>query len=269
MAVRLGMRLGESSRLLPQSTSASHSPPRFDPSNQTILLFALFLRHAQLNQDTMPSNSSREVVPEILDQLSHNDPAAQRSRRDLKRLNWIMGNERRVRQMAKAFSEAAAQGIVEIGAGDGSLTHQLAHQFPSAPISAYDLAPRPPQIKPRIEWHQGDLFDQMKPATGGLLVANLFLHHFEGDALEKIGQICDGFDALIFNEPNRARLPHALGMLGWPFVNHVTRHDMHVSIDAGFHEGELPALLKLDPTKWTIRETSSWRGGRCVVACRA
>lgn len=214
----------------------------------------------------MPPNRPRIVIPEILDELPHDDPAAKRSRRDLARINRFMGNERLVLKHAKSFAKETELGITEIGAGDGSLIHQLTQQFPSAPASAYDLAPRPSTIDSRIDWHQGDLFEHINSIRGGLLVANLFLHHFEGDALQQIGQLCDGFRALIFNEPDRAQLPHALGALSWPFVNHVTRHDMHVSIDAGFQKGELPELLQLDPTKWQIRETSSWRGSRCVVA---
>ena len=217
----------------------------------------------------MPSNSPRKVVPEILDQLPHDDPAAQRSRRDLTRINWVMGNERRVIKEAEAFPIATTKGISEIGAGDGSIIQQLSRKFPDAPTHAYDLAPRPSNLDKSISWHQGDLFQQDASMTGGLLVANLFLHHFEGEALKQLGTICENFDALIFNEPNRAVLPHALGLLGWPFVNRVTRHDMHVSIDAGFQKGELQTLLQLDDAKWHIRETYSWRGARCVVAWRA
>ena len=214
----------------------------------------------------MPSNTIREVQPEILDELPHDDPAAQRSRRDLQRINIVMGNDQRILQAVRSHPNTASRGIVEIGAGDGTLIQRLAQQFPSAPASAHDLAPRPQKLDSRIHWHQGDIFNHASLISGGILVANLFLHHFMPDGLRQIGQICSKFDLLVFNEPNRAMLPHVLAMFGWPFINTVTRHDMHVSIDAGFQQRELTKLLELDEEKWEIRETSSWRGARCVVA---
>jgi hypothetical protein len=101
-----------------------------------------------------------------------------------------------------------------------------------------------------------------------MLVANLFLHHFEGEDLRRLGKICEGFDMLIFNEPDRSHIAAFLGRLLHPFVNHVTRHDMQVSIRAGFRSGEMTALLGLDASHWKIRETSTWRGARRVIALR-
>lgn len=101
--------------------------------------------------------------------------------------------------------------------------------------------------------------------TGGVLVANLFLHHFEGESLRMLGKLCGGFEVVVFSEPDRAILPHMLGVLLWPAINRVTRHDMHVSIRAGFAAGELPELMGLEPEKWTFRETSTWRGARRVI----
>jgi hypothetical protein len=56
--------------------------------------------------------------------------------------------------------------------------------------------------------------------------------------------------------------------LMWPWINRVTRHDMHVSISAGFVSGEISALLGLEPQHWQFEETSRWRGGRCVIGWR-
>ena len=209
--------------------------------------------------------SPRTVIPELLDHLPQDDPAAVRSRRDLRFINFLMGNERWICRNALKFPEVARQGIVEIGAGDGGLCGKLANRFPGIEISAYDLAPPPSDLPSGITWHRGDLFDQAPP-SGGLLIANLFLHHFEADALLKLGRWMENFEVLLINEPDRARLPHLLGGLMHPFINPVTRHDMHVSIDAGFSKGEIPCLLGLD--KWEIRESSTWRGSRRVVAWR-
>ena len=210
----------------------------------------------------------RIVIPELLDHLPAGDREAVRSRLDLRRINLLMGNERWICRTVSRFAPAAASGIVEIGAGDGVLCSKLARQFPQAPVTAYDLAPVPVDMESRVRWQQGDIFEMPVPARGGVLVANLFLHHFEKDMLAILGHWCGNFDRLIFNEPDRARLPHLLGGLMHPLINRVTRHDMHVSIRAGFTAGEIPRLLGLDPGCWQIRETSTWRGARRVLACR-
>ena len=211
---------------------------------------------------------ARVVIPELLDHLPADDPAAMRSRRDLRRINCLMGNERWVCRTTDEFPEAVGRGIVEIGAGDGALCGKLAAKFPQAPVAAYDLAPRPAGLAERIAWHRGDLFETAPPTGGGLLVANLFLHHFEAEALLALGRWMRDFEVLVINEPDRARLPHWLGGLLHPCINHVTRHDMHVSISAGFTAGESGGMLGLDPARWQIRESSTWRGARRVVCSR-
>ena len=211
---------------------------------------------------------SRIVEPELLDHLPHDDLAARRSRLDLRRINFLMGNERWILRTLELFSDAAASMICEIGAGDGGLAAKIRRRFPDSRVTACDLAPRPSGLDPAIDWRSGDIFHH-PPPPGGVLVANLFLHHFEGGDLRRLGKVCEDFDVLIFNEPNRSRTAAMLGTLLHPFVNHVTRHDMQVSIRAGFRGGEMAGLLGLDPARWRIEETSPWRGARRVVAWRA
>ncbi len=211
--------------------------------------------------------AKRLVTPELLDSLPPNDPEAVRSRRDLHRVNRLMGNERWILRAVDDFSKEAAPRMVEIGAGEGVLCNRLARKFPEATITAYDLAPRPATLDPRVDWRQGDLFKQPAPC-GDVLIANLFLHHFEDDALAELGRWMANFRMGIFNEPDRAHLPHFLGTLAHPFINRVTRHDMHVSIRAGFAAGEIPRSLGLDATHWKSEETSTWRGARRVIAWR-
>ena len=210
----------------------------------------------------------RVVIPEMLDHLPHDDPEALRSRRDLRRINFLMGNERWVLRTLRHHPDAAGRGIVEIGAGDGMLCRRLARRFPTAAVRAYDLAPEPTPVDPRVEWIQGDLFNAPAPEVGGVLIANLFLHHFEGDALSALGRWMKPFEVLVINEPDRACLPILLGCLMHPWVNRVTRHDMNVSIRGGFSGGEIPRFLRLLDGGWKIRETSTWRGARRVVAWR-
>jgi hypothetical protein len=208
---------------------------------------------------------NRVVVPELLDSMSHDDPEAIRSRRDLRRINLLMGNERWICRAVSKFPEIANRGIVEIGAGDGGLCNRLQKQFPTAPVAAYDLAPAPKDLNAKIKWHQGDIFTMSPPTTGGVLIANLFLHHFEGETLLELGRWVSGFDILIFNEPDRASFPHLLGKLMHPFINRVTRHDMHVSIRAGFTTGEMIHLMRLERQSLNAKEICTWRGARRVI----
>ncbi len=179
-----------------------------------------------------------------------------------------MGNERWVCRTVSRFPDEANRGIVEIGAGDGNLCNKLAERFPQAAVAAYDLAPVPVGLAARVAWHRGDIFAMPAPASGGVLVANLFLHHFESAALTALGQWFGNFEVLVFNEPDRAALPHMLGGLMHPWINRVTRHDMHVSIRAGFAAGEITRFLGLAPGRWQARESSTWRGARRVVVSR-
>ncbi len=212
--------------------------------------------------------AKRIVIPEILDHLPADDLDAMRSRRDLRRVNLLMGNERWVCRTARGFPEAAGRGIVEIGAGDGVLCGMLARSFPQARVTAYDLAPPPVDLEARVKWRRGDIFATPAPKPGGVLVANLFLHHFEGDSLTALGRWFGNFELLVFNEPDRAYLPHFLGALMHPWINRVTRHDMHVSIRAGFAAGEIIRLCGLDGGRWHFKETSTWRGARRVIGWR-
>ena len=209
----------------------------------------------------------RVVVPEILDHLSHDDPEAIRSRADLRRINCLMGNHRWIRRQLKHFSGSS---LLELGAGDGELLASL----DTSMRAGLDFAPRPPGLPSTVEWISGDIFETL-PAlfenrSGGntAIIANLFLHHFESDALASLGRLIQAAGFLCFSEPYRSRLALAEGAFLTPFVNRVTRHDMPVSIRAGFRPGELPDLLKLDRARWDVRETVSGLGACRLLASR-
>ena len=206
----------------------------------------------------------RKLTPELLDHLPHDDPGAMRSRADLRRINFFMGNERWI---ASAIPENTHH-ITEVGAGDGHLLARLAGKFPQAEITAYDLAPRPAHLPLSVKWIQGDLFAQAPPAHGGTLIANLFLHHFTVPKLCELGAWMRDFDTLLINEPLRALLPLMLGKLAAPFIHPITRHDMRVSIEAGFQPGELAETLALPQHGFVYREITDWRGAIRLVCQR-
>jgi hypothetical protein len=203
----------------------------------------------------MPPNM-RKLTPELLDHLPHDDPGARLSRRDLRRINFFMGNERWIASMIPSTERS----ITEIGAGDGHLLSRIANQHPDAAIAAYDLAPRPVGLPEKVEWKQGDLFSQSPPKVGGTLIANLFLHHFDESQLHELGKWMSAFDTLIINEPLRASINLFMAKLASPFIHPITRHDMRVSIEAGFVVGELASLLDLEENGFRIIESTDWRG---------
>lgn len=187
-----------------------------------------------------------------------------RSRSDLRRINRFMGNE----SWITSVMPKRTNHITEIGAGDGQLILKIAQQRPEVEITAYDLAPRPARIPHSVKWIEGDLFSQEPPSHGGTLIANLFLHHFTDTQLETLGGWIRNFQTVIINEPLRSRLPMLLGKIAAPFLHPITRHDMRVSIEAGFAPGELAKTLKLEEQGFKFREMTDWRGAIRVLASR-
>ena len=100
----------------------------------------------------------RLVEPEILDGLPSTDPAARRSRRDLRRINFLMGNFRWLRRWILRLN---ADAVTEIGAGDGAFLAALWErgQFDSGHLRGVDLAPRPASVPEGVVWTSGDVFE--------------------------------------------------------------------------------------------------------------
>jgi hypothetical protein len=210
--------------------------------------------------------TNRTIQPELLDELPATDVRAIRSRRDLNLINLLMGNFRWQRGAIRKHAQAAVLGVVEIGAGDGTLLNQLMNSFNSVPLTGLDLIGRPGSLHRDINWVTGDLIKSLGGLSGGVLIGNLILHHFHPADLEIIGRHCGRFQVVAFSEPLRSRRGHFWGWLLHPFVNDVTRHDLHKSIDAGFVPGELPLQLGLDPEHWNIVESGTILGGYRLIA---
>lgn len=214
---------------------------------------------------------SRRVRAEILDSMPPDDPSAQRSRGDLRRINALMGNYRWIERQVGERVEWQSGRLVELGAGDGRLSLRLAKRFPGLRVEAIDLVgATTEEVANAVIWHQGDLFECLDDdrLAGAVVVANLFLHHFHERQLAALGAMLKDAQGLIFCEPERRRQHVWLGRLLWPFVNEVTRHDMEVSIHAGFRSGELLDWLTVGEEEFNIVEESTWRGAYRVVACK-
>lgn len=203
----------------------------------------------------------RKLQPEILDHLPPEHPDAVDSRRDLRLINTLMGNHRWLRARLARHLEPGMK-IVELGAGDGSFARFLFRHLPRDfrfRFTAIDLAPRPAgwPDDARFEWRQEDLFQSdALPAADGVL-ACLVLHHFDHAALRALGARLANARFLLAREPARRWL--WMRFLLYPFrLNRVTRHDMKISMEAGFLGSEVADALGLSNPGWavSIRDTA-------------
>ncbi|MGB0416405.1 MAG: hypothetical protein ACPGKS_06120 [Coraliomargarita sp.] len=203
----------------------------------------------------------RILEPELLDQLDPADPDAVRSRRDLSLINRLMATEGWILSRLKTLV-GSVDTVIEFGAGEGRLLSKVHQRFPGLRCVGYDLVPRPNGLPLGIEWASGDFlkdFDSMALGKRTVIVANLILHHFDGDQLEQMKEAFAQVDSLILVEPDRSNVSLWFGRLLLPFVGRVTRLDMMTSIRAGFAKGELEELF----VKRCVAQ-NVWLGGRRV-----
>lgn len=214
----------------------------------------------------------RTVQAEILDSLDEDDPAARANRRDLRRLNRLMGNYRWCREQLRRELRPGDR-LLELGAGDGELGRLAAGALPpGAGATGLDLGRRPERWPDAWAWRQADILSEDALDGADVVLANLILHQFDDDALASLGRRlgASGARRLIANEPARRRL-HLWQMrlsrpLGW---HPVSRHDAAASIRAGFLGHELAERLGLDPAAWRWTARTTFLGAYRFVAARA
>jgi len=213
----------------------------------------------------------RTVQPELLDSLSPCDPAARASRRDLRRINRLMGNFRWF--AGKLRSAPSSQDIIELGAGDGGLGLYLhSRDIPGngSACTGVDLMPRPADWPAPWSWQQGDLL-HAEYGTATTLLANLILHQFTDGDLARIGAaISDsGIRTLLLNEPVRRPLHlWQISLTRLLRFHPVTHHDARTSIRAGFRGDEAVCLLRLDRNEWTFSHTETFMGANRIIGYR-
>ncbi len=214
----------------------------------------------------------RTIEPEWLDVLPPDDPEAINSRRDLRRVNRIMGHAGTLFRLLRSSTRQppAPQRIVELGAGDGTLMLRLAQQLsPTWPRLKVVLVDRQPAVtEPTLarlltlgwsaESVAADVFDWLKtPAKppADLMFANLFLHHFSETQLTQLLALVAAQTKLFAAcEPRRAAMPLAFSRLvGLIGCNAVTEHDAVLSVRAGFDDRELSALWPAS-AHWRLQE---------------
>ena len=212
----------------------------------------------------------RVIEPEWLDDLPPDDPKAIGSRAGLRRLNSLMGHVGRMHgTLQNLFQKTEPKRIIEIGAGDGSFLLKLIHRtgWKNTEIILLDRQPAISsetkialgKIGCKIQFVQADVFAWLPNAPkADCIMANLFLHHFQPEALQQLfGLISQASDAFAAGEPRRyaaaMAVSRCLGLIG---CNEVTRHDAVISVRAGFNGSELSQLWPKG--EWDLSEK---RGG--------
>lgn len=236
-------------------------------------------------------------MPEILDGLPNHNPSAIRSRRDLRRVNLAMRSRsivaRALRSSHLFQRESSKLRILEIGAGDGHLMLRVAQTLQArwrdvemTLLDQIDLVEASTAARyAALGWHVspvvGDVLawavDATKVVRDGagddrwdLIIANLFLHHFEGPQLAALlGAIEARAECFVACEPRRSGMArfgsHLIGALG---VNAVTRADAVSSVVAGFRDSELSNVWPGTVRRWMLKEYSAGLFSHCFTAER-
>lgn len=218
----------------------------------------------------MMGMKTRIVRPELLETYPNDHPDAIAGRQDLRLVNHVMGNHRWIMRTLRRYAQPGWH-ITEIGAGDGALSLRLmeAGLCTAKDLHAFDLVDRPPHWPAEAAWTQGDLFQQPLPDSE-VLIANLFLHHFQDDQLQILGnRISPRTRLIIAAEPARYPIHSVLGraLCSLAQFHAITRHDMQVSIRAGFRGDELAKALGLGP-EWTCHAIAAVKGAYQFLASR-
>lgn len=227
----------------------------------------------------------RTVEAELLDELPPGEAAAQRSRRDLHRVNAVMGNHRMLAAALRAaWPGAGRPRLLDLGTGDGLQILRVTRALGRLPaggelvlLDRHDLVAEGTRAalgalgwSVRVE-RTDVLAWTRRPAGQGFdaVVANLFLHHLEDEAL---GLVLEGLArrtrVLAAVEPERgawqlvqSRLVALLG------CSRVTRQDAVASVRAGFAERELSERWPNEPG-WLLHERPAGLASHVFVARR-
>ena len=235
----------------------------------------------------------RIVGSEILDHLAAASPAAQRSRRDLRRVHHAMRTRSIVADCWRALGPASRVSgplrILEIGAGDGTLllgvARALAPAWPQVDLTLLDrqdiVTPATLAAYAALGWNVKlevvDVLDWATRSRGArtppawdLITTTLFLHHFEGAPLDRLlAAIAARAERFFACEPRRGWLAlagsHLVGAIG---ANQITRVDAVSSVHAGFRGHEISTLWSGVAGAWHCREHAAGPFSHCFSAWR-
>ena len=210
----------------------------------------------------------RTLTPELLDSLPHDDPDAQRSRRDLRWINRAMGNHRWFARTLPPLLRAGERAL-ELGASDGELAARLAAR--GVVVDGLDFCPRPAIWPAERAWRTDDLREFSGYSDYPAIYGNLILHHLRDAELAALGATLRRTARVILaSEPKRSAHSQRLFAVAGRVLgaSHVTLHDAHASIAAGFLGDELPQALGLGDGAWDVRTETSAFGAYRMIAVR-
>ena len=201
---------------------------------------------------------------------------------------------RALRQLRPPGPDAATFRVLELGAGDGTVMLGVARAMaPLWPPVELTLLDRQALVDGAtiagfagLGWCAGvDVVDALdwadassghQPGDNGaarwdLIIANLFLHHFEGAQLSALlGAVAAVTDRFVACEPRRDWIAlggsHLVRAIG---AGDVTRTDAVLSVHAGFRGNELTAQWAAEGADWRIQEYRAGPFSHCFCAEQA
>lgn len=211
----------------------------------------------------------RVLQPELLDSLPPDHPDALHNRRDLRLTNRVLGNYRWITGTLSGLPRPPGK-VLEIGAGTGELGEHLASR--GIATDGLDLWPTPTGWPADRRWHRADLLTFGGYDDYPVIIGNLIYHQFTAGQLAELGEkLRRSAKVIIACEPLRRRSSQVLFATLAPLfgANHVSLHDAHVSVAAGFRSDELPQMLGLRQPDWVCRCHSTMLGTYRMIARRA
>ena len=214
----------------------------------------------------------RRIEAEILDSLSADDPRAIRSRRDLRRLNYLMRHAAIFDdQVGLSRGGFVPNRVLELGTGDGWLLYELLSRLPrSMARREVVMVDRHPSVSAgvigalesegwKVTVEACDIFEWFKAGSQNepfdCCFVNLLLHHFRDRQIGSLFQSLQQCSrSIAVCEPRRnwrsLLASYCVGLVG---CCDVTRNDAVISVRAGFTEDELTRLWPRD-RGWTVQE---------------
>lgn len=227
----------------------------------------------------------RSLQAELVDELPPEHPEAIKTRRDLRRINHLMGH---AGILARALDSVRPREhgvrIIEIGAGDGEMflrvAQRLGDKCNDVDVTFVDLQDllrdETKAAFSVLDWRvhcvKSDVLQWLSDTASeksDVIIANLFLHHFSDAQLSNLFSLAaKKAEALIALEPRRAGWPllcaRALALIGF---SPVTCHDAPISVQAGFTGRELSALWPQNGA-WELTERRAGLFSHLFIARR-
>jgi hypothetical protein len=228
----------------------------------------------------------RTLQAELVDDLPAHHPAAIETRRDLRRINTLMGHAGIfIRALRTAFPKQPPTHLLEIGAGDGEIllrvARRLATNWRDVDVTFVDLqnllTEKTTADFAALNWKvrsvEADIFklwsDETTAEKTDAVLGNLVLHHFTDAQLYSLfSAAAKKTDVLIAVEPRREGWSlfwaRCLALIG---CGPVACHDAPISVQAGFTGRELSALWPQDGT-WQLTERRAGLFSHLFIARR-